>query len=324
MQARVQFSTITENHAGQRIDNYLFTKLKGVPKTHIYKLIRSGQIRINKKRCKAETKLQIDDIVRIPPVRTSHADKLAAKKAPARQFDVLFEDTHLLIIHKPAGIAVHGGSGVSYGVIESLRQAKPECTYLELAHRLDKETSGILVVAKKRSALTHVQQQFKQRNTFKLYLAGVHGDWLAQHRTKKIVIDTPLHKYQIVSADGKNQERRVKATTANDPSGKHAVSIAHGILTAHYPDTHTPISLVKVSIKTGRTHQIRVHLLSKGHPIIGDTKYNRLPPTDTHPHMLLHAHQLHLDHPATGERLEIECAPPAAFEKLFPSPAHSA
>lgn len=315
----VQTIKITDHHAGQRLDNFLFGRLKGVPKTHVYKLIRSGQVRVNKKRAKADTKLALADMVRIPPVRTSQQDRQAAHAAPAKTFDILYEDDYLLAINKPEGIAVHGGSGISYGVIESARAARPASNYLELVHRLDKETSGVLLMAKKRSALTHLQAQFKHRNTFKLYLAGVHGEWEQKKINKHLVIDTPLHKYLLP-----NGERRVKITNANDPLGKRAVSIVKGITTVKTNSNAkkpTFASLAEVSIKTGRTHQIRVHLASIGHPILGDTKYTpsgvEKAAESTKQRMFLHAHKLHITHPVSEQRLEIIASAPVAFRELF-------
>ena len=183
---------VDADSAGQRLDNFLIRHLKGVPKTHVYRIIRSGEVRINKGRASADTRVAEGDSVRLPPVRISEkvAEK-AAHPAPAREFPQLLEDDHVLAIDKPAGVAVHGGSGVSFGVIEQLRQARPEAKFLELVHRLDRETSGILLVAKKRSALTGLQDQFRERETGKTYLALVQGSWPAN----KKVIDTPLHKY---------------------------------------------------------------------------------------------------------------------------------
>src|SRR4051812_38637563 len=198
--AEVKFLTVGEESAGQRLDNFLIRLLKGVPKTHVYRIIRSGEVRVNKGRAAADTRLETGDMVRLPPVRLSEAaaEKLE-KPAPPREFPVLFEDEHLLAIDKPAGVAVHGGSGVSFGVIEQLRQARPTAKFLELVHRLDRETSGILLVAKRRSALLKLQDQFRDRETGKTYLALVEGAWPGN----KKVIDLPLHKYLL--ADG---ERR--------------------------------------------------------------------------------------------------------------------
>jgi 23S rRNA pseudouridine955/2504/2580 synthase len=190
--AAVRLIEVDDDSAGQRLDNFLIRHLKGVPKTHVYRIIRSGEVRINKGRASAETRVSPGDVVRVPPVRIS--DKVAEKAerpAPARDFPSLLEDEHLIAIDKPAGVAVHGGSGVSFGVIEQLRQARPQSRFLELVHRLDRETSGILLVAKKRSALTHLQDQFRERETGKTYLALVQGTWPANRK----VIDLPLHKY---------------------------------------------------------------------------------------------------------------------------------
>jgi 23S rRNA pseudouridine955/2504/2580 synthase len=215
--AEVKFLTVGEESAGQRLDNFLIRVLKGVPKTHIYRIIRSGEVRVNKGRAAADTRVEEGDVVRVPPVRI--ADSVAAKAektAPPREFPVLFEDEHVLAIDKPAGVAVHGGSGVSFGVIEQLRQARPAAKFLELVHRLDRETSGILLVAKKRSALTRLQDQFRERETGKTYLALALGAWPAS----KKVIDQPLHKY--LQADG---ERRVRVVAKDDPDGMRSITL---------------------------------------------------------------------------------------------------
>ena len=187
---QVKSLLVDEDGAGQRLDNFLMRHLKGVPKTHVYRIIRSGEVRVNKGRAQADTRIEAGDVVRLPPVRISErvaeksqamADSVA-RGAPAREFTVLFEDDCLLAIDKPAGVAVHGGSGVSFGVIEQLRMARPQAKFLELVHRLDRETSGILLIAKKRSALTHLQNQFRERETGKTYLALVAGKWPANKK----------------------------------------------------------------------------------------------------------------------------------------------
>lgn len=303
---------IDEDASDQRIDNFLIRHLKGVPKTHIYRLIRSGEVRVNKGRVRADTRLQSGDLVRIPPVRISErvAEKSTAmaeqvaRAAPARDFAVLLEDEHLIALNKPAGVAVHGGSGVSFGVIEQLRMARPAAKFLELVHRLDRETSGILLVAKRRSALKNLQDQFRQRQTGKTYLAMVRGQW----PTKLKVLDRPLHKYLIDSQDNQAGERRVKVVSRDDPDGMPSVTLVKvRCATADY-------SLLEVTIKTGRTHQIRVHLASEGFPILGDDKYGdfdlnkSLARANASPglkRMFLHAWRLQLNHPASGERLEL-------------------
>lgn len=300
----VRLLLVDADSSGQRLDNFLMRHLKGVPKTHVYRIIRSGEVRINKGRASADTRVQEGDSVRLPPVRVSEkmADK-AAHPAPAREFPLLHEDEHVIAIDKPAGVAVHGGSGVSFGVIEQLRQARPQAKFLELVHRLDRETSGILLVAKKRSALVHLQDQFRERETGKTYLALVQGTWPAKLK----VIDTPLHKYLL--PDG---ERRVRVTTPDDPDGMRSITLVKVRATAAArPVQGLPaMSLLEVTIKTGRTHQIRVHLASQGYPIAGDDKYGdfdlnkRLQKVGLK-RMFLHAWRLQFTHPASSERLQL-------------------
>lgn len=310
---------VDADSAGQRLDNFLIRQLKGVPKTHVYRIIRSGEVRINKGRVSADTRVEAGDLVRLPPVRVS--DKVAEKAerpAPAREFPILLEDEHLVAIDKPAGVAVHGGSGVSFGVIEQLRQARPAAKFLELVHRLDRETSGILLVAKRRSALTHMQDQFRERETGKTYLALVTGTWPAN----KKVIDLPLHKY--LQADG---ERRVRVTTADDPDGMRSITLVKVRSTsAARPQLGLPaMSLLEVTIKTGRTHQIRVHLASQGHPIVGDDKYgdfdlNKRLQKVGMKRMFLHAWRLQFSHPASGERVQLMAElPPELADFVTPS-----
>ena len=318
---QVKTLAIDEDGAGQRLDNYLMRHLKGVPKTHVYRIIRSGEVRVNKGRASADTRLNAGDMVRLPPVRISErvAEKAqamaeqVASHAPAKEFAVLFEDDSLLAINKPAGVAVHGGSGVSFGVIEQLRMARPQAKFLELVHRLDRETSGILLVAKKRSALKNLQDQFRERETGKTYLAMVLGQWPAN----KKVLDKPLHKYLL--PDG---ERRVKVVAKDDPDGMASLTLvkvraAGGVV----PGTHQAsvgsdrgYSFLEVTIKTGRTHQIRVHLASEGLPIVGDDKYgdfesnknlSRANSATPLKRMFLHAWRLQCNHPATGARMEL-------------------
>ena len=316
----VQQVVVDEDSAGQRLDNFLLRILKGVPKTHVYRIIRSGEVRINKGRAAADTRVEIGDTVRVPPVRVS--DKITEKlekPAPAREFPVLFEDEHLLAIDKPAGVAVHGGSGVSFGVIEQLRQARPQARFLELVHRLDRDTSGILLLAKKRSALTNLQDQFRERETGKTYLALVQGHWAANCK----VIDTPLHKYLL--PDG---ERRVKVVAKDHPDAMHSVSLVKvrqrlPAQPEQFGRGLPELSLLEVTIKTGRTHQIRVHMASSGHPIAGDDKYgdfelNKTLQKQVLKRMFLHAWRLQFNHPLTGERHELLCPLPPELARLVP------
>jgi len=303
---------VEEDSAEQRVDNFLMRHLKGVPKTHIYRMIRSGEVRVNKGRVSADTRLAAGDSVRLPPVRISErvAEKaqtmarLVAQSAPAREFIVLLEDEHLLVLNKPAGVAVHGGSGVSFGVIEQLRMARPQAKYLELVHRLDRETSGILLVAKKRSALKNLQDQFRERQTGKTYLAMVRGCWPAKLK----VLDKPLHKFLLGASDEQAGERRVKVVSRDDPDGMPSVTLVK------VRQSGKDFSLLEVTIKTGRTHQIRVHLASEAYPILGDDKYGdfELNKALARAHalpglkrMFLHAWRLQFNHPATQERLEL-------------------
>lgn len=304
--------TVDDESAGQRLDNFLIRELKGVPKTHIYRIIRSGEVRRNKGRVSADDRVQSGDVLRIPPIRLSQqAEEKQLNPAPARQFPVVFEDEAFLAIDKPAGVAVHGGSGVSFGVIEQMRQARPDAKLLELVHRLDRETSGLLLIAKRKSALKALQDQFRERETGKTYLALVKGAWPARLK----VLDQPLHKYLL--ADG---ERRVRVTTKEDPDGMHSVTLvkvaarvaAPTALAALLPDG---LSLLEVTIKTGRTHQIRVHLSHAGYPIAGDDKYgdfelNRQLARAGLKRMFLHAWRLRLSHPVTGNPLELHAELP--------------
>ncbi|MDP1886900.1 RluA family pseudouridine synthase, partial [Polaromonas sp.] len=295
-----------------------------------YRIIRSGEVRVNKGRAGADTRVKQGDIVRLPPVRVSErmAEKTQAmeklvitnRTAPLKDFPVLFEDEHLLAIDKPAGVAVHGGSGISFGVIEQLRMSRPQAKFLELIHRLDRETSGILLIAKKRSALTHVQNQFRERETGKTYLALVVGAWPAN----KKVLDKPLHKYVLPTKDGSEGERRVKVTTKDDPNGMKSVTLVK------VKQLFAEFSLLEVTIKTGRTHQIRVHLASEGYPIAGDDKYGdfelnkALQKTVSNQvvglkRMFLHAWRLQLTHPNTLERVELHAELPAELQNFVKS-----
>ena len=318
--AQVQSVQVDEGSDGQRLDNFLIRHLKGVPKTHIYRIIRSGEVRLNKGRASADARVATGDVVRVPPVRQSAQTVLKKEQpAPAREFPVLFEDEHLLAIDKPAGVAVHGGSGVSFGVIEQLRQARPGAKFLELVHRLDRETSGILLVAKRRSALTKLQDQFRERETGKTYLALVLGAWPA----RKKVIDLPLHKY--LQADG---ERRVKVVGKDDPDGMRSITLVQVARTQALAGEGLPAqaSLLEVTIKTGRTHQIRVHLASQGHPIAGDDKYgdfdaNKALQRQGLRRMFLHAWRLQFQHPASGERIELMAPLPPELHLFAPHAA---
>ncbi|MBL8488122.1 MAG: RluA family pseudouridine synthase [Rhodocyclaceae bacterium] len=291
---------VGEESAGQRIDNFLLRVAKGVPKSHVYRILRSGEVRVNKGRIGADYRLAEGDTVRIPPMRT--AERPPQAQVPAREFAVAFEDEALLVVDKPAGVAVHGGSGVSFGIIEQLRRARPQAKLLELAHRLDRETSGLLIVAKKRSALARLHDMFREGEIAKRYLALVRGRWMnpLQH------VRLPLFKY--LTDEG---ERRVSVSA----EGKAAHSIVR--LVSRWEN----FSLVEVELKTGRTHQIRVHLAHLGYPIAGDDKYgdfalNKDLQKAGLRRMFLHAARLDFLHPLTGAAMALDSPLPgelAAF-----------
>ena len=299
--------TVDEGAQGQRLDNFLIRLLKGVPKTHVYRVIRSGEVRVNKGRASADTRLELGDVVRVPPVRV--AERSAAAPAPAREFPVVYEDEQLIAVNKPAGVAVHGGSGVSFGVIEQLRQARPAAKFLELVHRLDKETSGLLLIAKKRSALTSLQDQLRARETGKVYAALVTGEWPASRK----VIDVALHKF--LTGEG---ERRVRAVEPGHEEAKRSITLVQ------VARRYAGFTLLDVTIKTGRTHQIRVHLAHEGHPIVGDDKYGDFALNKAvargaarFERMFLHARQLRFQHPASGEVIELDAPLPPECEAFL-------
>lgn len=308
----VQRVCVDEAGEGQRLDNFLLRLLKGVPKTHVYRVIRSGEVRVNKGRAAADTRLALGDEVRVPPVRVAE-QPAANASAPPREFPLLFEDEHLLAIDKPAGVAVHGGSGVAFGVIEQLRRARPQARFLELVHRLDRETSGILLLAKKRSALLALQEQFRQRETGKSYAALVVGTWPARLK----VIDEALHKTHDAAG-----ERQVRVVAADDADGRRSITLVK------VAQAYAGFTLLDVTIKTGRTHQIRVHLAHAGHPVVGDPKYGdfalnrQLARGEAlHGHrferMFLHARRLAFDHPASAERIELQAPLPPECATLL-------
>lgn len=294
-QNQVQFIDISDDEAGQRIDNFLLAKLKGVPKSMIYRIIRKGEVRVNKGRIKPEYKLAEGDQVRVPPVRVAERETapVSAKldKVAALADCILFEDDSILVLNKPSGTAVHGGSGLSFGVIEGLRALRPEARFLELVHRLDRDTSGILLVAKKRSALRALHEQLRLKQMQKDYLALVRGNW--QSHTK--VVQAPLLKNMLQSG-----ERVVKVSSEGKPSETRF----------KVEERFENATLVKASPVTGRTHQIRVHTLYAGHPIAFDDRYgdkqfdNQLAGTGLN-RLFLHASALKFTHPKTGEEMRL-------------------
>ena len=305
----VSLITVAEHEAGQRLDNYLIKILKGVPKSHIHRIIRAGEVRLNKKRCKPDSRIQTGDLLRIPPVRTAEKQRSSENRAqavPAREFTIIYEDDALLVIDKPAGIAVHGGSGVSFGVIEQIRRARPEARYLELVHRLDKDTSGLLMIAKKRSALVKLHEAIRSDHPKKIYLAlGV-----GKLPNDSFHVKLPLFKYT-----GAQGEKMVRVSEGGQSAhtifrvlNRFSDGLLHQVGLSH-------LTLVQATLKTGRTHQIRVHLQSQQCPIAGDERYGnyqankRLQKLGLK-RMFLHAAELHLDHPLTGEKLILKAPLP--------------
>ncbi|MBS9439183.1 23S rRNA pseudouridine(955/2504/2580) synthase RluC [Photorhabdus noenieputensis] len=292
----VQFVTIDDDEAGQRVDNFLLARLKGVPKSMIYRIVRKGEVRVNKGRIKPEYKLSAGDIVRIPPVRVAERQEVTVSakldKVAVLGDCILYEDDHILVLNKPSGTAVHGGSGLSFGVIEGLRVLRPEAKFLELVHRLDRDTSGILLIAKKRSTLRALHEQLRLKQMQKDYLALVRGQWQSHCK----VVQAPLLKNILqsgerivkVSSEGKLSETRFKVE-----------------------ERFTNATLVKASPVTGRTHQIRVHTQYAGHPIAFDDRYgdkvfdSQLSDTGLN-RLFLHACALKFTHPSTGETLRLE------------------
>ncbi|MBY0579370.1 MAG: RluA family pseudouridine synthase [Burkholderiales bacterium] len=292
---------VTDEDAGQRIDNFLFSHLKGVPKSHVYRILRSGEVRVNSRRIDATYRLKPGDMLRIPPVRV--AEKPGATRIlPAFDIPILYEDDFLLALDKPAGIAVHGGSGVSFGVIEQLRASRPQAKFLELVHRLDRDTSGTLLLAKKRSALVELHRQIREGDIEKYYFAVVAGKW----QNRKQDVNLPLHKYLTGSG-----ERRVSVGEGGMPSRTVFSLIEAG----------ERASLLEANLKTGRTHQIRVHLSHLGFPIIGDEKYgdfalNKEIARSGFRRMYLHAARMIFLHPE-GKKMTLESPVPPEFEALL-------
>jgi len=294
--ARATTIEVGEEAEAQRIDNFLLRTLKGVPKSHVYRVLRSGEVRVNSGRVKPDYRLQTGDRVRIPPVRV--AERRAATPKPLK-LPVAYEDASLLVIDKPSGIAVHGGSGVSYGVIESLRAERPQARFLELAHRLDRDTSGLLILCKKRSALTGLHRMLREGEVRKIYSAVVKGA-VAE---KTLELRESLHKY--VTASG---ERRVSVRQ----DGMAAATRARRLKSSG------DYSLLEVELLTGRTHQIRVHLAHAGHPIVGDDKYGDFALNkELQQRLLLHAGRLAFTHPVSGERLELRSPIPADMKAFI-------
>ncbi|MDF2186500.1 23S rRNA pseudouridine(955/2504/2580) synthase RluC [Grimontia hollisae] len=302
---KVQFIDISDDIAGQRIDNFLRNRLKNVPKSMIYRVLRKGEVRVNKKRIKPEYKLQAGDVIRVPPIKipeTAQAEAPSTKLNRVAELEkcVIYEDDHMLVLNKPSGTAVHGGSGLHFGAIEAMRALRPDARFLELVHRIDRDTSGILLIAKKRSALRHLQAQFREKTVQKYYFALTMGNW--KPSMKKVT--APLLKNEVnsivrVNPDGKPSETRFKVLEQFDQA-----------------------TLVQASPITGRTHQIRVHAQYVGHPLAWDDRYGD-PRFDAYTkqfglnRLFLHAANIKFTHPGSGEMMDISAPMDKQLEKTL-------
>ena len=304
--SKVQFREIDEDHHGQRVDNFLHAQLKGVPKSLVYRILRKGEVRVNKKRVKPEYKLQNGDVVRIPPVRQAEPNALPSTKlAKVANLEsaILYEDDRLIVFNKPSGLAVHGGSGLSFGLIEGLRALRPQAKFMELVHRLDRDTSGCILVAKKRSALKNLHEQLRKKTVDKRYWVLVNGHW-------------PINRFKVKAALHKNVLQSGERMVFVNPQGKPSETrfrILRGYAAA---------TLVEASPITGRTHQIRVHCQHAGHCIAGDSRYgdesfeNYLQPFDSS-RLFLHAHSIAFIHPHTGKQVRFEAPLDDALTQLL-------
>jgi 23S rRNA pseudouridine955/2504/2580 synthase len=289
---KVQLVRVLSPQDGQRLDNFLMRRMKGVPRSRVYWLVRRGEVRVNKKRCKPERKLVSGDEVRIPPFTGITVQK-PGKPSPGLQQllldSILYEDEHLLVINKPSGLSVHGGTGVRLGVIEALRQLRDEWSGLELAHRLDRDTSGCLVIAKNPIFLKHIQNDLKEKNVEKTYLALVHGQW----PEAVLEVNAPLQKNELSAG-----ERIVRVVRDGKPS------LTRFRIKQHYAGA----TLVEAMPETGRTHQIRVHCQYAGHPIVGDSKYGEKSPDpalNRVKSLCLHARQIRFMAPHLGKIIDV-------------------
>jgi 23S rRNA pseudouridine955/2504/2580 synthase len=294
---------VDEAGAGQRVDNFLLRLLKGVPKSHIYRILRSGEVRVNRKRVGPDARLALGDDLRIPPIRTASGTQAPSQPARPLVLPILYEDEALIAIDKPPGLAVHGGSGISFGLIEQLRATRPQARFLELVHRLDRDTSGVLLVAKKRAALVALHATLREGAAAKRYLVLVKGRW--RDATRRV--ELPLTKFLT-----RDSERRVRVE--HHGGGQAARTVFHR--REVWADAVPPVSLLEAELHTGRTHQIRVHLTHLGFPLAGDDKYgdftwNRALVKQGLKRMFLHAWRLSLPHPTTAQKLNLESPLPA-------------
>jgi 23S rRNA pseudouridine955/2504/2580 synthase len=299
----VQMLDVTVHSDGQRLDNFLLSRLKGLPKSHLYRLIRKGEIRVNKKRCKPDQRLNEADVVRVAPLRLAEQEGLIAPSAgliERLRNAMIFEDDHVLVLNKPSGLAVHGGSGIKAGLIEALRFMAGSDGYRELVHRLDKETSGCLLIAKTGKALKFLQNEMKAGHVEKKYLVLVHGQWPRQITR----IDAALLKHHPSDAE---------SYSTIDETGKPSITLFE------LKQVWSDASLVEATLITGRTHQIRVHTQAAGHPVVGDTRYthNKAGALNSNRFLCLHSASLKFTHPVSGARKEFSAPLPAEMRSLI-------
>lgn len=309
----VRYELIGEGSDGQKIDNYLLKIIKNVPKSHIYKLLRSGQVRVNKKRIKTDFRLSTGDSVRIPPFKSSPKQfkkiVFISQEQKALIEDLMvYEDDAIIAINKPSGLAVHGGSGLNFGLIELLRNSRPDAKFLELIHRIDKETSGIILIAKKRKVLVEIHRQMRERSVHKKYQVMVNGRW----QKKQLIVNLNLLKTTL-----DNGQRKVKVLPGNNKIEGSRESRSVFFLRDNFPN----FSMLDVKLVTGRTHQIRVHLSHLGFPIVGDDKYgnftlNKIQKKLGFKRMFLHAGELGFIHPLTEKELFLTAPLPKEFIEL--------
>jgi 23S rRNA pseudouridine955/2504/2580 synthase len=317
-EAAAAFLTVDEASEGQRVDNYLTKMLKGVPKSHVYRILRSGEVRVNKKRIDADFRLSLGDVVRVPPTRSSAVEKPQLNSAATAKFDqsILFEDEAMLVLDKPAGYAVHGGSGINLGVIEQMRLERPKAKFLELVHRLDRETSGVLMLAKKRTALVALHEMIRQNQTDKRYTVLVHGEWV--DAKKRVVLD--LQRYLLP-----NGERRVNVVTDPSKDKYNERQSSETIFRLKRNFNHPVLgqfSMLEAQLVTGRTHQLRVQLSHLGFPIAGDDKYgdfslNKILQKQGLKRMFLHSTVTKIRHPLTQDKLELIAPLPVELSQFI-------
>lgn len=324
LQQKVQIVIIDEGSELQRIDNFLAKHYKDVPKSHLYRILRSGEVRVNKKRIDASYKLQLGDAVRIPPIKTlPKSAPMQTSSKPMLQPYIIFEDDALLVINKPAGIAVHGGSGVSRGIIEQFRAERPQAKFLELVHRLDKETSGVLMLAKKRAALVQLQEAIRQHQTDKRYLVLVQGQW--KNAQQRVRLD--LQKHALANGERKVtvvKTNPLKAASRGLHNASQALEIQHSETVFYLKQKFAEYTLLEAYLVTGRTHQLRVQLAHLGFPILGDEKYgnfelNKMLQKQGLKRMFLHSYRTIIQHPISKQTLELVAELPQELHRFLES-----